>query len=244
MKTFKLTWVKSIILLILYFFQINAFSQGYDDSVLVAPDKEEEDDAYINSHSPIEKRTYYSGFFFLQTKYGKTVDALWDKTIQVSFYSNGFIGINGELYKRCLSTGAIYVEAGSGKHSYTRLQFPHYPQKDEINLITYADYGETQYIENYGKEYRRLPKTPNFNPYNENSDLGTSNSSSSPSRSERRASCSKCGGTGVDPNYLKYWGGRQSWLGHYNSSGSRCSYCGKYDEHYHSRCSDCNVPSY
>ena len=68
--------------------------------------------------------------------------------------------------------------------------------------------------------------------------------SSSTSRSGQRANCSKCGGTGVDPTYQRYWGGRQSWLGHYNSSGSRCPYCGKYDQHYHSRCSDCNVPSY
>lgn len=40
--------------------------------------------------------------------------------------------------------------------------------------------------------------------------------SSPSSRSETRSSCSKCHGTGVDPNYLKYWGGRQSWLGYYN----------------------------
>lgn len=68
--------------------------------------------------------------------------------------------------------------------------------------------------------------------------------SSPSSRSETRSTCSKCHGTGVDPNYLKYWGGRQSWLGYYNKSGNKCPHCGNYAEHYHSRCSDCNVPSY
>lgn len=64
------------------------------------------------------------------------------------------------------------------------------------------------------------------------------------SRDNRRNSiCSKCGGTGIDPAYLQYWSGRASWLGHYNSSGNKCPYCGYSSQHYHSKCSRCNVPN-
>lgn len=58
------------------------------------------------------------------------------------------------------------------------------------------------------------------------------------------STCSKCNGTGVDPTYLQYWGGVASFLGHYNSNGNKCPYCGKYSQHYHSKCTKCNVPRY
>lgn len=60
----------------------------------------------------------------------------------------------------------------------------------------------------------------------------------------RSSTCSKCNGTGVDPTYLQYWGGVTSFLGHYNSNGNKCPYCGKYSQHYHSKCTRCNVPKY
>lgn len=53
--------------------------------------------------------------------------------------------------------------------------------------------------------------------------------------------CYKCGGTGVDktPNS---GGSLTSWIAYYNSSGSKCPYCGGYTSHYHDRCAGCNVP--
>lgn len=57
-----------------------------------------------------------------------------------------------------------------------------------------------------------------------------------------KASCSSCGGTGIDRTDLKYWAGTVSFLGHYHKGGYPCRYCDKTYEHYHSKCTTCNVP--
>lgn len=54
--------------------------------------------------------------------------------------------------------------------------------------------------------------------------------------------CTKCGGTGVDPNQSS-GGNMSSWVAHYNPSGTVCPYCRKTNEHWHTRCPRCNVPS-
>lgn len=61
-------------------------------------------------------------------------------------------------------------------------------------------------------------------------------------RSEDR-NCSSCGGTGVSktPNT---GGSRTSWVAYYNPKGNKCPHCGGYAEHFHDKCSRCNVPSY
>lgn len=69
------------------------------------------------------------------------------------------------------------------------------------------------------------------------------NSSSSSSRRSSNGSCSTCGGTGIDPQPTSCYG-YTSWLAVYNPDGQRCNICGKYDEHYHSRCSHCSVPNH
>lgn len=75
---------------------------------------------------------------------------------------------------------------------------------------------------------------------------GNSSSGSSGSSSSRRSNsgvCSSCGGTGVSPT-PNSGGSRTSWVAHYNSQGNRCQYCGSYTQHYHDRCSSCNIPRY
>jgi len=56
------------------------------------------------------------------------------------------------------------------------------------------------------------------------------------------SSCSQCGGTGINPFHYEGYAGRASWLAAFNPSGERCKVCGKYDTHYHERCSSCNNP--
>lgn len=55
--------------------------------------------------------------------------------------------------------------------------------------------------------------------------------------------CQSCGGTGVSktPNS---GGSLTSWIAYYNSQGNQCPYCGGYTEHFHNKCSSCNIPSY
>jgi hypothetical protein len=82
-----------------------------------------------------------------------------------------------------------------------------------------------------------------------NSMGGTGNSSSPSSSSSSGGSgnnsyssgCSSCHGTGVNP-MPNSGGSMSSWVAYYNSDGNRCPYCGRYDAHYHDRCSSCNVP--
>lgn len=73
-------------------------------------------------------------------------------------------------------------------------------------------------------------------------DWGTSSSSSgSNNRRSSGGACSNCGGTGVSPT-PNSGGSRSSWVAHYNSKGNRCQYCGSYTQHYHDKCSSCNIP--
>lgn len=75
------------------------------------------------------------------------------------------------------------------------------------------------------------------------SDSYSTNSNSSSSQKKSQSSCISCGGTGVSktPNT---GGSRTSWVAYYNSPNNQCPYCGGYTEHFHDRCSSCNVPSY
>lgn len=75
------------------------------------------------------------------------------------------------------------------------------------------------------------------------SDFDSSSGSrgSSSSRSSK-GSCGYCNGTGVDPQPCD--AGRSTWKAYYNTSGSKCPHCGRYDSHMHDRCPRCNVPKY
>lgn len=72
---------------------------------------------------------------------------------------------------------------------------------------------------------------------------GGGGSSSSRSSSRSSGGCSRCNGTGVDPSQSS-GGNLSSWVAHYNATGEKCPYCNKYNEHWHTRCPSCNVPSY
>jgi len=62
-------------------------------------------------------------------------------------------------------------------------------------------------------------------------------------RDSNNGTCRSCGGTGVckTPNS---GGSLSSWVAHYNSRGNKCPYCGSYSQHFHDKCSSCNVPKY
>ena len=109
--------------------------------------------------------------------------------------------------------------------------------QEDPYLITKKIYDST--IERSVNESMYVPGI-NYDALNMNVD----NSSGSKSRSSSRSTCSSCGGTGVDRAALSNWGGVSSYLGYYNSSGSRCPYCNRMDQHYHSKCTKCNVPRY
>lgn len=76
-----------------------------------------------------------------------------------------------------------------------------------------------------------------------NNALIISNQRDSGSNRNEYGNCRSCNGTGVNktPNS---GGSRSSWVAYYNSRGSECPYCGSYTDHYHDKCSSCNVPSY
>lgn len=73
------------------------------------------------------------------------------------------------------------------------------------------------------------------------SPVGGGGSSSISSGNNSSGVCSSCGGTGVSktPNS---GGSKASWVAYYNSAGSTCPYCSRVDQHYHDRCSRCNIP--
>ena len=75
------------------------------------------------------------------------------------------------------------------------------------------------------------------------SSSSTSTYSASSSHSTSSGSCSRCGGTGVDPT-ANSGGSLSSWVAYYNTSSTQCRYCNSYTGHYHDRCSSCNVPTY
>ena len=54
--------------------------------------------------------------------------------------------------------------------------------------------------------------------------------------------CSKCGNTGIDPNPSS-GGDLRKWVAIYHNSDSRCVYCNKFEEHWHTRCPRCNIPT-
>lgn len=125
----------------------------------------------------------------------------------------------------CGGTGKCRVCHGKGKCICSDSEYPGYQiggiiLKDKDGNIS----NSVSLANNYGSSESR------------------SNASSGNGRSS--STCSSCGGTGVDNTYLKYWGGRTSFIGHYNSAGNTCKYCRRSDEHYHSKCTKCNVPRY
>ena len=79
--------------------------------------------------------------------------------------------------------------------------------------------------------------------YNERSNNSSSSRRSSSRSSSSRGACSRCGGTGVNPEQSPK-GGLASWVAYYHSGGSKCGYCGKYNEHVHEKCSTCNTPTH
>lgn len=67
-------------------------------------------------------------------------------------------------------------------------------------------------------------------------------SSSNSSSSGRSKNCSTCNNTRVEPT-KNSGGSLTSWVAYYNPRGTKCRYCNSSTEHFHDRCSHCNVPS-
>lgn len=159
---------------------------------------------------------------------------------------DGYLVFNMQKYKYCqrnMDGSSTYLPIGNSGMGFYQVdailvsqnlqsieeRVTSYVGNMSLNMInTYGMVAEDggQYAKSYGQAYMESKRG--------------SNSSSSNSSS----TCSRCGGTGIDSSYLKYWGGLTSWLGYVNSNGYKCQYCGKYDQHYHSKCSNCNVPRY
>lgn len=239
-----LTFIILMISCMTTFSQNTIFSPSLEES-LTTPDHEEVEKKLIQqtlSMKPTESRTYYSGFCALKSNYGNTMDALWDKTIKVDVWSNGVIRINNkEYYKIKKSLNNAYYQIGDGPFSCFKIQFPYYPNRDEINLISFGKDDDYLYIENYSKTYKRLPKSQTGTAQNYGSGSYDKNNSSSYHNKDKV--CSSCGGTGVSktPNT---GGSLTSWVAYYNSQGNKCPYCGGHTKHLHDRCPSCNVPSY
>ncbi len=53
---------------------------------------------------------------------------------------------------------------------------------------------------------------------------------------ERQSTCSSCKGTGVDPYPKKRAGSRSIY---HHPGGTKCKYCGQYNDHYHDKCYSC-----
>ncbi len=62
------------------------------------------------------------------------------------------------------------------------------------------------------------------------------------SRNTQRETCTRCHGTGIDPNQSS-GGDLSSWVARYNSPGNICDICGRSNKHWHTKCPRCNVPS-
>lgn len=146
------------------------------------------------SMKPIDSRTYYSGFFVFQSDYGNNMDALWDKSIKVDVWSNGVIRINNKEYYGINKSNNVFYRIGEGPFTCYKIQFPHYPQRDEINLISFGKEHNFLYMENYNIKYQRLAKSQTGIPSYDN---GISNSNGSVNtHSSNGTSCNSCGGTG------------------------------------------------
>jgi len=74
----------------------------------------------------------------------------------------------------------------------------------------------------------------------QNSSHQHSHSYATDSQKTKQASCTSCGGTGIDSRY--HYDGYTpsvSMMGYYNNSGNKCPYCGYYTAHGHDKCIDC-----
>lgn len=59
----------------------------------------------------------------------------------------------------------------------------------------------------------------------------------------RKKSCSVCHGTGVNP-HASSGQPNHEWIADYIERGQQCPYCNSVGSHWHSRCSNCNVPTH
>lgn len=113
--------------------------------------------------------------------------------------------------------------------------------KKELQRINNGRFLNETNEKNFKDYYANLITTVYSISQSINWDSGSSSSSSS--SSSNSGVCSSCGGTGVSPT-PNSGGSLASWVAHYNSQGNRCHYCGRYTQHFHDRCSSCNVPRY
>jgi len=136
----------------------------------------------------------------------------------------GIVSAGYGNYYPCMScgqSGRCCICKGTGKCACSNYEYPGYMP------------GSTMVVDARGQIIY------NSGSYSGDSSVDTHSSSSS--RSNSSSSCYKCHGTGVDPSQSS--GGNMSqWVAHYNSSGSKCPYCGGYNEHWHTKCAHCNVP--
>ena len=170
-----------------------------------------------------------------KTLYGRCI-ACRGSALCGSCYGNGICNIcngNGGIITSgygnylactaCYQTGKCNLCKGTGKCVCSNYEFPGYtPGSNALYSADGTIISTTSYRSGGGSTSR-------------------SSSSSSSSSGSSRSSCSRCGGTGVDPS-IRASGGLSAWIAYHNSQGTKCPYCGAYSSHGHDKCSSCNVP--
>lgn len=150
--------------------------------------------------------------------------------------------------------GRKYVRVGynqDGSISYSSPPNVNISMADVVEIVVSSDYGQVIEVMNSTFMGMTLSIYSYYKYVGEGKDAAFQNAETNRSinsqndrrRSHESGTCSSCDGTGVNP-IPNSGGSRTSWVAHYNSSGSKCPYCGKYSQHYHDRCARCNVPRY
>ncbi len=119
----------------------------------------------------------------------------------------------------CNRTGQCHLCGGSGSCMCNKGEYPGYVIGSTSTIA--PDGTATRSTADYGNH--------------------SSSSSSSSSSNKSKSTCPDCGGTrlwkhGKQPEYARP---TSQLTGVYHSAGSKCQYCGHYDEHWHSKCATC-----
>lgn len=226
---------------------------SYSDLAIFIPNSE--------LHLLSGKRTYYTRVF-IQMPSGKFLGnsdyASFDGTIGSQSNNNlyaensnrGNIGQAGTTIVRescmfCGGTGRCTICNGTGGtyNGYTGLFYPctacaqtlrcKYCQGTGVSKTIISSDGNGNYsASDPTGQFRGLGSV-----YKDDTEKSRS---SSRSRSSR-GTCSKCHGARYDSSPVKYApASAHGWMPpHHNSAGSKCSYCGKTYDHYHTPCTEC-----
>ncbi|MCM1347876.1 MAG: hypothetical protein NC338_00570 [Firmicutes bacterium] len=174
----------------------------------------------------------YANGFKTETNYGKCISCQGTascglchgtRTCNICYGRGGIVSAGyGTFYPcaSCSGTGRCSVCNGSGQCVCSNSAYP-----------GYAAIG-TLYYDSNGKPI-------NYSSFRVNTLDDSDNKNTN--RNKSKSTCPDCGGTrlwrrGAEPEYGRP---RSDLVGVYNARGERCQHCGKYTEHWHSKCTTC-----